>query len=295
MNKFLYAVLCVVSALSLCVEKCAAVDFPSCVEEVLNSPASIFDYENLLAYDKPTEDCYSSYKELIEFFCWASEVGSVRLINDAVEAIVRHENSDKILLESLIKYCENGKADFALHKAIKDKNIIASILLAHNSADVNKRKLGCETVKIDANRGVGRPFKTPIELALDSDVVYLIPGLLIKKARPHEMTEVGFFYEGEEDLGYVEELGQTMQKFEGVENKEKVFVFVGGEFKRSLIGAAICKNRLDVVEMLYRMSVDLNNLCCISRGRGFKPLQLALAINRYDIAQFLVCHGAAIE
>ncbi len=237
--------------------------------------------------------------EFIELFCLASEVGDIKLINDVVQAIVEQENSNEILLDALTKYSEKGKIDFALHNAIKDKNIVASIFLAHHSKDINTRKPGSELVwtkqSVTSKSGVSRPSKSPIELALESDIVGLIPYFLTIDANPYVMNTLGFLYEGEEDSGYMEELGYPGEVKVGIENKERVIVFPMVNIKRTLIGTAICKNRLDVIKILHKMSVDLNRPCFSLNGEDFTPLQFSLVANRYDIAQFLINHGAKIE
>lgn len=241
--------------------------------------------------------CENVDKELVELFYLASEVGDVKLVNDVVQAIARQGNDN--LLDALAKYSEKGKIDFALHNAIKDKNVIASILLAHHAKDVNTRKLVSEVVWTNqsgaSKSGVSRPSKSPIELALDSDLIGLIPYFLGKKADIYVMNNLGFLYEGEEDPAYMEELGYPRQTRVGIENKERVIVFPMADFKRTLMGAAICKNRLDVIKMFQKISVDLNKTCCSLNGQDFTPLQFSLAIKRYEIAQFLIDHGARIE
>lgn len=69
-----------------------------------------------------------------------------------------------------------------------------------------------------------------------------------------------------------------------------------GGFFRTFIGEIICKNRIDLIEILQKMfSVDWNKKYCTAVGKDFTPLQFALTIKRYEIAQFLIDHGARIE
>lgn len=41
--------------------------------------------------------------------------------------------------------------------------------------------------------------------------------------------------------------------------------------------------------------MDWNKACCTITGKNFTPLKFALAIQRYEIAQFFIDHGARIE
>jgi len=230
-------------------------------------------------------------EDLIELFCLASETGDVNLINDVVQAILDQENSNEILLDALARYNEKGKIDFALHNAIKDKNILASVILAHYSKDVNTSK-GKEYCNGAHNV---RDAKTPVELALEADMKGLIPYLLMKGAGPYRMRQVSFVFEEEENLDYLKEFGYVLVKKTCMKTK-KVFYELPPYYKRTLIGDAIVGNRLDVIKMLDKAKVDWNKSCFnFCNAPNLKPLQLSLAIQRYDIAQFLIDHGARIE
>ncbi len=65
---------------------------------------------------------------------------------------------------------------------------------------------------------------------------------------------------------------------------------------RNLIGDAIVHSRLDAIEILWKSKVSWNDPCFTQFGGiSLTPLQFALAIQRYEIAQFLIDHGARIE
>jgi len=228
--------------------------------------------------------------DLIKLFHLAVESGDTKLINEVIEALLKMENNSKNLLDALAKYSENGKIDFALHNAIKDKNILASVILAYHSKDVNTRKAKetCNCVPVNIHRDA----KTPIELAFESDMIELIPYLLMKNANHYLMRDVAFLYEGEENLDYLIYLFPLVKKTCRTTNK------VGYEtsgFQRNLISDSIINNRLDVIETLNKAKTDWNRICCKAMGSFYTPLQLSLAIKRYDIAQFLIDHGVRIE
>ena len=148
--------------------------------------------------------CEQSNDELIELFYFAAERGDSKLINDVIQAILEQENSNEILLDTLAKYNEKGKIDFALHNAIKDKNTLASIILAYYAKDVNTKKEK-ESLSYMSNAAcyhreyVYRDSKTPIELTLEADIKGLITYLLMKKANPYHLREVSFVSGDEEE------------------------------------------------------------------------------------------------
>jgi hypothetical protein len=145
--------------------------------------------------------------------------------------------------------------------------------------------------------GYSRIGKTLLELALEVDMIEIIPYLLMKKAEPYFMRPVGFFFPGEEDLDYMKDLGYKIEKKTCVKSKQDYLaVMAPGCFSRTFIGELIAKNRIDIIKILQKMStVDWNYKCCNALGMGFTPLHFALTIKRYEIAQFLLDHGARIE
>jgi ankyrin repeat protein len=217
------------------------------------------------------------------------------------------ENNNINLLNALAKYNEWGKLDFALHNAIKNKDLISSVILTHYSKNVNTRKEGLEYVWNGTNAVNNRPNKSPIELALDADMIGIIPYLLMKNADPYFLKQIGFLYEEEkEDLEYLKEFGcgdsiDPIEKKICTRSKRAFFDIDTPKNKsinmsRTIIGDAIAKNRLDVIEILHKSSnINWNKICCSMFNRNFSPLQFALAIKRYEIAQFLIDHGAKIE
>jgi len=73
------------------------------------------------------------------------------------------------LLDALTLYSEKGRVDFALHNAIKDKNLIASVVLTNYAKDVNTKKINGDCAWINnrllsklESRASARPF--PIKL-----------------------------------------------------------------------------------------------------------------------------------
>lgn len=125
--------------------------------------------------------CEASNEDLVELFYLASKTGDTKLINEVIQTILDQENNNGILLDALAKYNEKGKLDFALHNAIEDKNILASIILTHYAKDVNTSK-GSENIYFSANPGSSRGAKTPIELVFKADMKGLIPYLPNEKS-----------------------------------------------------------------------------------------------------------------
>lgn len=239
--------------------------------------------------------------DLLKLFHIAAENGDVKLVTEVIEALLKEKSNNKNLLESLAKYSEKGKVDFALHNALKDKNLLASVILAHHAKDVNTRK-GYDAVWIASNHGCSRRSKRPLELALESNMIGMIPYLLMKNADIYTTEAVEFLYEEEENVGYIVELGYEAKKEICVKSKKVFFHVSPFKFSRTFIGEVISKNRLDVIEILQKTietlqkkPVDWNKTCCTVMGTNFTPLQFALAIKRYEIAQFLIDHGARIE
>lgn len=233
-------------------------------------------------------------EDLLNLFHLAVEHKDVKLVQEVIQALLQLEDNNKNLLDALAKYSEKGKVDFALHNAIKDKNVLASVILTHYSKNLNTRKPGFEYVWTSNNGAVGRINKSPIELTLEADMIGLIPYLLMKKADPYPMSEIGFLYPEDENPDYLLEFAFAPQKKNCTKSKRDFFAFQGS-FKRNLVGCVICKDRLDVIEILQKSSIDLNKICCEVNGMSFTPLQFALAIKRYEIVQFLIDNGARIE
>lgn len=249
-------------------------------------------------------------EDLIKLFHLAVESGDVKLINEVIEALLKMEDNNKNVVDALSRYNDRGYIDFALHNAIKDKNLLASVILTHYSKNVNARTQICHTpVMMDANNGLGS-FETPLELALENDMIELIPYLIMKKADPYLIRDIMYIYEDEKYPDNTIELlmarGLKVERKVCVKSERPFFVsyqyqyekkknraFIG---QRTFIGDVIAKNRLDVMQILQRTSViDWNRECFIVMNAKYTPLQFALATKRYEIAQFLLDHGARIE
>lgn len=241
----------------------------------------------------------SANEDLLKLFHLAVENGDVKLVTEVIDALLKDKNNSKNLLDALALYSEKGRIDFALHKAIKDKNLLASVILVRHTKDLNIREES-EIMWQTSGQGYagsGREGRNPIELALEVNMIEIIPYFLMKKADPYLMRSVNFFHEGEENLNYLKDLGYEVQKRTCVKSrKEYLAVMAPGSFSRTLIAEVIVKNRIDIIEILQKMfPVDWNKKCCTAVGRDYTPLQLALTIKRYEIAQFLIDHGARIE
>lgn len=239
--------------------------------------------------------------DLLKLFHIAVENGDVALVKEVIEALLKDNNSSENLLNALAKYNDNGKVDFALHNAIKDKNLLASVILAHHAKNINTRRSDRETVWLAQNSAVQRPSKSPVELALEFDMIELISYLVMKGADPYPLNDVGFLHIYEENPDYLLKFSCNAEKIKCVKTGEEFFKFpivnsIQFIYKRNFIGDAISKNRLDVLEVVQKMSkVDWNKVCARIGYFEYTPLQFALAIERYDIAQFLIDHGARIE
>lgn len=237
--------------------------------------------------------------DLIELLHLAVQSSDLKLVNDVTEIILKQENNNIKLLEAIAKYGSKGKIDFSLHKAIKDKNIFASILLIPHTKDVNARQETeyCWRVNGSGYSGTYTEGKNPLELSLEVEMIEIIPFLLMKTGNPHIDRKIGFFIEQEENLDYLQHLGYSVSKKTCAKSrKECLQISAPGGFSRTFIGELICKNRLDIIEMLQKMfKIDWNKNCCTALGINFPPLQLALAIERYEIAYFLIEHGARIQ
>lgn len=241
-------------------------------------------------------------EDLLKLFHLAVENGDVKLVTEVIDALLKDKNSNHNLLDALARYNERGKIDFALHNALKDRNLLSSVILVQHTKDINSRFPYSEAAWITANQSVSRPNKIPLELALEAEMTEIIPYLLMKNANPHIMVEISFIYEDEENPNYLTDLGYRFERKICVKSK-KAFYPVnanGLSISRTFIGELICKNRLDIIEMLQvwkKNLIDWNSVCFTAKlhGTNFTPLQLALAIKRYEIAQFLIDHGARIE
>jgi len=238
----------------------------------------------------------SANDDLLRLFHLAVENGDLKLVTEVIDALLKDKNNSKNLLDALAKYSDKGKIDFALHKAIKDKNLLASVILIQHTKDLNARQEN-DNVWLSANGGTWRSGRIPLEISLEVNMIEIIPYLLMKNANPYLMRTVNFFYEEEENLDYMAKLGYGVEKRTCAKSK-KAFSLLKAPagFLRTFIGEVIAKNRIDIIEILQQMSlVDWNKKCCTTNGRDFTPLQFALTIERYEIAQFLIDHGARIE
>lgn len=109
------------------------------------------------------------------------------------------------------------------------------------------------------------------------------------------MRNVYFIVEGEENIDYFNALVGRSPRWETCTETDKTVYLTPG-LNRTLIGDAIVGNRLDVIEILDKSKIDWNKPCLYLPIIGsLRPLQLSLAIERYEIAQFLIDHGAKIE
>jgi ankyrin repeat protein len=240
--------------------------------------------------------------DLLNLFHLAVENGDFKLVTEVIDALLKDKKNSNNLLDALVKYSENGKIDFALHNAINDRNLLASVILAHHAKNINTRKHGSDYVWIAQNSAVSRPSKTPIELSLEFDMIEMISYLLIKGADVYSLNDnVGFLNDYEENINYLTKFGCKAEKKVCVKSGKSFFLFPKENsfsfiYKRNFIGDAIAKNRIDVIEVLQKMSkVNWNTVCCTIRYTNYTPLQFALAIERYEIDQFLIDHGARIE
>lgn len=239
-------------------------------------------------------------EDLLKLFHLAVESGDTKLINEVIEALLQMESNNKNLLEALSKYCEKGKMEFALHRAIKDKNLLASVILTHHAKDVNSRLNDGSQVVWKVSISIGSDLKTPLELALDANLVEIIPYLLMKKADPHVMRRFNFLYENIEDYAHMKELGYNVQKFSCAKTNRTFAAFdnILGQLQRSFIGALIANDRLDILKVMKNLKstfINWNMACFTENGRNYSPLQFALATKRYEIAQFLIDIGVRIE
>lgn len=123
----------------------------------------------------------------------------------------------------------------------------------------------------------------------------------MKGAEPYSYRYIGFLYEDEEDTDYLRNFDvKSALRKEITESDRIIFLTCDFNFARTFIGEVIAKNRLDVIEMLQKKSVDWNRICCTISDRSlqvisYTPLQFSLLAKRYEIAQFLIDHGARIE
>lgn len=241
-------------------------------------------------------------EDLLNLFHLAVENGDVKLVTEVIDALLKDQNSNKDLLEALAKYNEKGKIDFALHNAIKDKNLLSSVILVQHTKDINSRLPYSESVWKATNHGVSRLNKTPIELALEAEMIEIIPYLLMKSANPHLMKDIVFLFEEEEKTEYLLDLGYSLERKVCVKTNKPFYLINANSLSisRTFIGELICKDRLDIIKILQywkHKGIDWNATCFASKlhGKTFTPLQLSLAIKRYEIAQFLIDHGARIE
>jgi|GEM_PF-4999841 len=231
----------------------------------------------------------------------AVEIKDVTLILDSIDAILDVEGNAQNLINLLVQYADNGKSDFSLYNAIEDNNFLASLILTHYSKDVNKRKDGYESVYESKNPSAFRWYKAPLELALDKDMVGLIPYLLTHNANPYAMRGVSFLYQDEENLLYLEDIGVKHEKKVCSKSLKEYFStyyydsIIGRTrcMERTFIGDVIAKDRLDVLEIVDgTIQIDWDKTCCKTQMGKFTPLQFALISKRYEIAAFIIDHGA---
>lgn len=216
--------------------------------------------------------------DLLQLFHLAVENKNLGLVKEVIDALLKVESNSKNLLEALAKYSEQGKMDFALHNAIRDRNLLSSVILAYHSKDLNLRKPGGETIWTSiqgrGKGGVSRANKTILALALESNMVEIIPYLLMKGSNPYIIADVGFLYEGEEDPEYIKEVGGQIKHVMGIDPKIAIIAFYNTNYKRNFICEVIAKNRLDIIEILQKTNKNnWNTTCCTLNGIDYSPLQ----------------------
>lgn len=255
-----------------------------------------------------TQRIYSnpvSNNDLIELLQFAIESNDEKLLKDIVNSFLDTKRKEGYeLLSAISKYNNAGKLDFAVHNAIMANDLVPAFILAYYSKDIGSR-LGQEVIWTNTNgsgkSGVSREGKNPIELAFWKNMDLLIPFLINRGADFYQMRSVGFVFEEEEDLSFVREIfsNALVVKKSCMETKRGV-VSVSHTFKRNLIGDAIAKNRINIIEMLGKKTVNWNKPCLsfqISQNyeKKYTPLQYALLMKREDIVLYLITHGAFIE
>jgi hypothetical protein len=243
-------------------------------------------------------------EDLLQLLHLSVEYGDIKKVNAAIaiEAILNVEDSKKNLFDALAKYSEQGKIDFALHNAIADKNVLASLMLVQHTKNINARN-GYECAWTSLSSAVCHFNKTPLEISLAKDMKEIIFYLLTKNADPYLMRELKFIFEGEENLNYFEHLGKPLHKTICAKTKRGFFLVNSNlPMTRSFIGDVIVKNRLDIIEMLQQIyPIDWRKVCCTIKYNSttppvsYTPLQFSLLIKRYDIAQYLINLDVKIE
>jgi uncharacterized pyridoxamine 5'-phosphate oxidase family protein len=239
-------------------------------------------------------------EDLLQLLHLSIEYGDIKKVNAvvAIEAILNVEDSKKNFFDALAKYNEQGKIDFALHNAIEDKNILASLMLVQHTKNINARN-GYEHAWISLNSSVSHFNKTPLELSLAKDMKEIIFYLLTKNADPYLMREIKFLFEGKDNLDYFDHLVKKPNKTICAKTKRGFFL-VNPPITISFIGDVIAKNRLDIIEMLQQIyPIDWRKVCCTVKYHNstssYTPLQFSLLFKRYDIAQYLINMGVKIE
>lgn len=227
--------------------------------------------------------------DFLDIFSYAAETCDQVLIKEVLKAIMEQENSNEIVLISLAKYSEKGKIEYALHNAIKSRDLVSSIYLSYYSKNI---KASIPVEKIVEN-GLSREGKNPIELAVEFDLKSLVPYLIMKGADPYRFRKVQFLCESEEDTSYFDIFFNAPGLIVDKKTQKKFYIF--NDYKRTLVADVILMNRLDILKMLSKMKVDLNKVCLLSYDFSLKPLNLALAARKYEIAQFLLDQGVNIE
>lgn len=255
-----------------------------------------------------TQEIHSSSvsnNELIELLQFAVENGDENLLKDIVNAFLDTKKEEGYeLLSAISKYNNAGKLDFAVHNAIIAHDLVPAFILAYYSKNIGTR-LEAEVIWTNINgsgkSGCSREGKNPLELAFWNDMKPLIPFLISRGADIYQMRNIGFVFDGEEDLDFIREIfpNVLIMKKSCLTTKRGI-VATSHAFKRNLIGDAIAKNRIDVIEMLGEKTVDWNRPCLsfkISQNHeeAYTPLQYALLMKREDIVLYLITHGAFIK
>ncbi len=235
---------------------------------------------------------------LLEF---AVENDDTELLKEVVTALVDAKRDGSFyIIEAISKYNSAGKLDLSLHNAILAKDLSSSVILAYYSNDFTKR-LEKEVVWTQRNgtgkSGSNRDGKNPVELALWADMKSLISFLISRGADIYQMRGIGFVFDEEEQLDFIKEVyPDAIIAKKTCLTTGRPITATSHNFHRNLIGDAIARNQLDVIELLGKKTVDWNIPCFkFYKGTAYTPIQYALLLKRNDIAQYLITHGAAIR
>lgn len=246
-----------------------------------------------------------SNEELLVLLQFAVENDDEDFLKDIITSLIDANRPGSYqILSAISKYHNAGKLDYALHNAIKANDLVASFILAFHCKDINKStesEVEWTTRNGNSKAGCSRDGKNQLELAFWHDMDALIPYLIKRGADIFHMRKIGFVYEGEEDLDFIKNLfpDALVKNYNCLDTNKKI-IATSHSFRRNIIGDAIAKNRMDIVEMLGKESPDWNRPCIRfnfhpNQEVAYTPLQYCLIMERDDIAFYLIMHGAYIE